>query len=129
MKEEKSCGCLIFDGNKVLLIKSVNDVWGFPKGHMEGNETELETAKREVKEETNLDVKIFEDRRYTIKYVIEEKDVFKEVVYFKAEKIGGNELSQEGEVTEIKWLDISEALDTLTFDNTKDVLRKCVEDE
>lgn len=28
--------------------------WSFPKGHIEGNETELETCKREILEETGL---------------------------------------------------------------------------
>ena len=57
MKHEKSCGCIIIEDKKVLLIKQTNGVWGFPKGHVEENETELQTAEREVKEETNIDVK------------------------------------------------------------------------
>ena len=56
MKHEKSCGCIIIEDKKVLLIKQTNGIWGFPKGHVEENETELQTAEREVKEETNLDV-------------------------------------------------------------------------
>ena len=54
MKNEKSCGCIIIDNGKVLLVKQTAGHWGFPKGHVETNETEIETAIRETKEETNL---------------------------------------------------------------------------
>ena len=69
MKHEKSCGCIIIEDKKVLLIKQTNGIWGFPKGHVEKNETELQTAEREVKEETNIDVKIDETKRYTMNYI------------------------------------------------------------
>ena len=67
--EEKSCGCIIFDENKnVLLIKENIGDWGFPKGHVEHDETEEDTAKREVKEETNLDVENIIDMNWNFQY-------------------------------------------------------------
>ena len=59
---EKSCGTIIIDNNKVLIIKQKQGFYGFTKGHMEENETEIETAIRETKEETNLDVLIYETK-------------------------------------------------------------------
>ena len=41
--KEKSCGCIIIEDGKTLLINDNNNNWGFPKGHAEGNETEQET--------------------------------------------------------------------------------------
>ena len=35
MKKEKSCGCIIIENEKVLLIKDTNGNWGFPKGQLE----------------------------------------------------------------------------------------------
>jgi len=63
MMHEKSCGAIVYrksHGNiEILLIKHVNSGhWSFPKGHVEGSETEIETAKREIKEETAIDVMI-----------------------------------------------------------------------
>ena len=58
MKKEKSCGIIVFDNDKVLVVKHLDGHYGFPKGHVENNETEEETAIREVKEETNCDAKI-----------------------------------------------------------------------
>ena len=35
MKKEKSCGTIIIENNKVLLIQQTDNAWGFPKGHVE----------------------------------------------------------------------------------------------
>ena len=59
MKKEKSCGCIIIKDDEVLLIKHNKGHWDFPKGHMEEGETEKQTAVREVKEETHMDVYIY----------------------------------------------------------------------
>lgn len=40
----------------VALLRDVNNCWVIPKGHLEKNETFIETAIREVKEETNIDI-------------------------------------------------------------------------
>lgn len=43
MKKEKSCGCSIIKNNKVLLVYEKNrNFWGFPKGHTEDGENEIE---------------------------------------------------------------------------------------
>ena len=59
MTYEKSCGGIVyrkFHGNtEILLIKHIKSgYWSFPKGHVENSETEEETAKREIKEETGI---------------------------------------------------------------------------
>ena len=47
-------------GVKVLLIQHLCGHWAFPKGGAELNEHPIDTAQRELKEETNLDVKRFQ---------------------------------------------------------------------
>lgn len=70
MEYEKSCGCIIIeDGIKVLLVKQTKGHWIFSKGHVEADKTEMETAIREVKEETNVDVEVEGNKRYTMRYV------------------------------------------------------------
>ena len=55
---EKSCGIVLFHSDDFLVIQhstesnEVEGHWDFPKGHIENNETELETATRELHEET-----------------------------------------------------------------------------
>ena len=58
MVKEKSCGTICFDGDKVLMVKHNAGHCAFPKGHVEEGETEFETAIRETKEETGIDVEI-----------------------------------------------------------------------
>lgn len=125
--EEKACGCIIIEDNKVLLIKQTSDQWGFPKGHVEHDETEEETAKREVKEETNLDVEINLNKRYEMFYTTD-KGRYKQVVFFLAKKIGGEMQKQESEIKEIQWFDFQEALETFTFENTKELFEKVLKE-
>ena len=123
MEKEKACGCIIIENNKVLLIKQITEIWGFPKGHVEKNETEEETAIREVKEETNIDVEIQKDKRYTMNYITD-KGVDKEVVLFLAKKVGGEIKPQESEISVVEWLNFDEAIEKITYQNTKDLLIK-----
>ncbi len=69
-KREKSCGVAIFKDDKILLVQQNEGNWSLPKGHVEENETEMETAIREVKEETNIDVEIISDYRRVITYIV-----------------------------------------------------------
>jgi len=122
MKEEKSCGCIVLnEKNEVLLIHSNKGHWGFPKGHMEEGETEVQTAIREVKEETSIDVEINERYRYTQKYSPKE-DVIKEVVIFLARNIKGYQKAQLEEVSEVKWFEFQEAIKIITYDNSREIL-------
>ncbi len=127
MKYEKSCGAVIFDNDKVLVLKQVQGHWGFPKGHVENNETEIETAIREIKEETNLDVEINEKFRYVETYSPKE-NVTKDVVFFVAKKIGGDVKPQEEEVSEIKWVSPKEALELVSYESSKIVMEKIIND-
>jgi len=127
MKYEKSCGAVIFDGDKILVIQQVKGHWGFPKGHVEEGETEVETAIREIKEETNLDVEIDETHRYVEHYSPEE-GIEKDVVFFIAKKTGGEVKVQEEEVKDTQWLLPNEAMDRLTYDTSKNILSKVMKD-
>ncbi len=126
LKKEKSCGCIIIKDNKVLLINEIHgNFWGFPKGHMENGETEIETALREVKEEVGLDVKIDTDKRYVLNYIIDNK-IDKTTVLYVAEPISDKIVMQESEIDNVRWCSFNEALDLLTFNDWKKVLREVI---
>ena len=128
MKKEKSCGCIILKDDEVLLIKHNEGHWDFPKGHMEEGETEKQTAIREVKEETNMDVEIVFDKKYIANYIIEHKQVEKEVVYFIAKPLSIELKPQETEVSIVEWVKIDKAIDTITFDTSKNILKQVKKD-
>ena len=128
MKKEKSCGCIIINNNKVLLVYEKNrNFWGFPKGHVEENETEIETAKREVKEEVGLDVIIDESKRYVLNYIIRD-EIDKTTVLYLAKLEGGKLQKQEEEIEDVRWCNFDEALEMLTFDNSKDMFKSVLEE-
>ena len=127
MKYEKSCGAVVLDGDKVLIIQQNEGHWGFPKGHVEEGETEVQTAVREIKEETNIDVKVDDKYRYVEVYSPKE-NVEKEVVFFVASKVGGNVVAQEEEVQNIEWLSITNAMERLTYESSKRVIRNVIKD-
>lgn len=128
MKKEKSCGCIILNNkNQILLILQNAGHWGLPKGHVEEGETEEQTAIREVKEETNVDVIVDTNLRYRMVYNPKE-DVEKEVIYFIAKNTSNDCKPQLEEVQEMKWLDIDNAINTITYENSKDLLKKVKKD-
>ena len=126
--KEKSCGAVVYknenDELMFLLVHQHNNHYSFPKGHVEEKETEIETALREIKEETNLDVELDTDFRYQITYLVEQKNIMKDVVYFVATPKTFDLVSQEGEIDECVWCSYEEVLEKLEFDNIKEVFEK-----
>lgn len=128
LKKEKSCGCIIIKDGKVLLVYEKNrNFWGFPKGHMEKGENEIETALREVKEEVGLDVEIDTKKRYILNYIIR-NEIDKTTVLYIAIPKNKNLKIQESEIEDAKWCDFNEALNILTFDNWKEMFKKVIKD-
>ena len=125
--QEKACGCIVSENNKILLIRQISGMWGFPKGHVEDGETEEETAAREVKEETNIDVKVDSSKRYVMHYMTD-KEKYKEVVLFVAKRTGGFLRMQQEEIIEAGWFDYDEALKIISYDNTKEIFKQVLKD-
>lgn len=118
MKKEKSCGAIIINDNKVLMIQQNDGVISFPKGHTENNETEIETAMRETKEETNIDILINPNLRFETSYIVN-SNIDKTVVYYIAKNLNNKIIKQEKEIKDIKWVPIDEVMDLLQYDNIK----------
>lgn len=127
MKQEKSCGAIVIDNEKVLVVKHNAGHVSFPKGHMEKGETEKETAIREVKEETGIDIEVDTNYRYTISYSPKE-GVMKDVVFFLGKATGGELKPQEKEVSEVKFIPFNEVESSLTHDDIKELFRQVLKD-
>ncbi len=90
---------------------------------MESGETEIETAIREIKEETDIDVIIDPTFRETVSYS-PRKDTIKVVVYFLAKAKNVDFHRQEDEIAEIRWVDISYATNILSYENDRNIVSK-----
>lgn len=66
---------VLIDKGRILLVqqskKAAYGLWGFPGGHLEGNETPEEAARREIKEEVNLELGELSPLTGIIDYVYE----------------------------------------------------------
>ena len=67
------------------------------------------------------------NKRYTMEYVTD-KGTLKQVVLFIAKCTGGEIKAQECEVNDIKWLDFDEAMQTITYDNTRELFKKILKE-
>jgi 8-oxo-dGTP pyrophosphatase MutT (NUDIX family) len=114
---------------KVLLIlHREGSHWGFPKGKANPGETPLQSATRELKEETGLNVvQVLRESPLTEQYQFRRKKQFivKTVQYFPA-FVEGNLALQEEEIRDAKWMTISEALKQLTFREARHILQEFV---
>lgn len=131
MTKEKSCGAVVFtkmnNEIKYLIEEMIQGHFALPKGHVEAGETEIQTAAREIKEETNLDVTFLTSFKEVTNYM-PAVNVSKDVIYFLAEaNIPSTMRKQPEEVEELYWLNFEEAVSRLTFDNDKEILRNAHE--
>ena len=117
---EKSCGCVVVNDDRVLLIRQNDNSIGFPKGHMEIGETEIETAIRETREETSLDVNIISTKKYKIKYYVDEI-ILKEVTYFLAKPVNPNSkiIVQKSELIDVNWFLKDDVGNLLTYEQLR----------
>lgn len=127
MEYEKSCGAIIYrkDNQKLyyLILQHIEGHWSFPKGHVENSETEIETAHREILEETGLDVSIDNKCRLVNNYS-PGINILKEVVYFIAESSKSIIQLQIDELKSMKWCLFNEANHLITYDSDKEILNK-----
>ena len=128
--EEKSCGAVIWrrtpEGHQYLLAQHGAQHWSFPKGHIEGRETEVETAQREIQEETGLTVKIDTGFRQVVTYY-PKPGVIKDVIFFIAQPTGGHEHAQEKEIRQLGWFSFQDAKPLVTFATDVEVLKSAEE--
>ena len=128
--KEVSAGAVVFIKNrqlKYLLLhhKYKTKFWSFPKGKVEKGETPEQAAKREVKEETQLEVNLVKDVVHDIHYFYRRagKTISKTVRYFLA-KAATKDVKITDEHIGYTWLPFEKALRTLTHKNSQDILKK-----
>lgn len=98
-------------------------VWGLPKGTPDAGEAIEETALREVREETGLDVQLGE-RLGTIEYWFTSNGVryHKQVHHWLMKPVGGDVANHDHEFDDVRWLKAADAVALLTYDGEKQLV-------
>ena len=129
MKYEKSCGAVVFTriNNKInyLLIQNREGIYGFPKGHVEEKETEIQTAIREVYEEVGIKVELIDGFRVEDEHLIPQKEnIIKKIVYFLGEYSNQDFNYQKEELSNALLVDYETALTLFQFESSKRILKE-----
>ena len=127
----RSCGVLPWreiNGQREYLIvfEQFSQCWSLPKGHMEAGETEIQTAQRELFEETGLTAQLDATRRAVIEYPIPPLGR-KQVVFFPG-RVSGTPQVRPGEIERFKWV-TAEELDAHLFPDTVAACKKLISGE
>lgn len=132
MQYEKSCGAVVFtrvNGEiRYVLAQNLEGYYGFPKGHVEAGETEIETALREIREEVGLSPQLIEGFRTCDEHPIPKKPgVIKQVVYFLAEYADQQIAFQKEELLSAPLVSYEEAMSLFVFEGSRRILTEAHE--
>ena len=117
---EFSCGGVILDGRKVLLVQVKNmkgkKIWTCPKGHIEAGETPRQAALREVLEETGYKATIIRPMirvKYAFKF--QGNYIKKMVQWYLMKKLGRIGKHDASEILSIRWVSLLKAHELVQY--------------
>ena len=101
--------------------------WSLPKGTPDGDETPEQTALREVREETGLEVRILDSvGEIHYRFVRGGRRIEKTVHFYLMEVTGGDLAGHDHEFEEVRWFDLAEAEVVMTFATEKDIVARAL---
>ena len=130
MEYVRVCGAIVFtikDGQIMyVIVKSVKGDYGFPKGHSEVNESDIEAARREISEETCLKIEFIDGFKEEHEYSpLDKPNTIKHLVLFLAKYDCNQKFApQREELESIELMSFNDAMKVLKHENLKQSLRK-----
>jgi 8-oxo-dGTP pyrophosphatase MutT (NUDIX family) len=131
--EERSAGGVVVKGDEVLVIvprrRAANGatVLGLPKGHIDGDETAEQAARREVREEGGVEVQLLAplgDVQY--RYRRGSALVDKRVSFFLFGYVSGSPEDHDHEIIEAHWIAIADAAQRLTYPGEREMVARAL---
>lgn len=116
---------LVLDGRRVLLIRRAHEpyrgTWTLPAGYEEVDETPAETAVRETREETGLEVVVY--GLYDLLYTADDPRKRGILAIYLCRPVGG-ELAAGDDAAEVRWFDIGALPAEIGFVNNRRILTR-----
>jgi len=117
---EFSCGGVVLDGRKVLLVQVKNmkgkKIWTFPKGHIEPGETPRQAALREVEEETGYKASIVRPViRVRYAFTLQGNYIKKTVQWYLMKKLGRIGKPDGSEILDVRWVSAAKAKEMVLY--------------
>lgn len=135
MFREKTIGIIVFkkegQGIRYLLLHHGGEYWNFPKGRQEGLETELDSAMRELEEETGITkIEITDDFKDDYNYDFDtevnngvKEKIYKQAIFFLGE-VKDEKIRISDEHLDFGWFDYETALKRLFYQEGQNSLKK-----
>ncbi len=119
------------DGHEVLLCgRSADGLWALPKGTPEQGETVEQTAMREVREETGVEVEqtaVIGEIKYWFSRPQEGVRYYKTVYHYLFRPVGGDPSLHDHEFDDVRWFPAQQAEKLLTYQNEARILRQAID--
>lgn len=130
--ERSAGGVVVRDGDVLVIVPTRraadgSRVLGLPKGHLDPGETPLQAARREVREETGVEVEHLDELgevRY--RYVRGGRTVPKSVVFYLFRYSGGDVADHDAEVEEVRSIPLDRAASALTYPGERAMVRRAI---
>lgn len=121
IKHTVSAGGVVLNNNKVLVVNQNHDSWSLPKGHSEPNESLVQTAIREIGEESGIkDLTLVKELGSYQRQRINDPSEIK-TIYMYLFTTNQTELNPtDSSIPESKWVEIADVSKTLTAKEDKD---------
>jgi 8-oxo-dGTP pyrophosphatase MutT (NUDIX family) len=113
-------------GTEIALVHRLKPaLWALPKGTPQAGETLEETALRETREETGLEVEIEQPISSIRYFFVRGRTRFaKTVHFFLMRPVGGDLSLHDHEFDEVRWWPLEEAIELVTYPTERSVLER-----
>lgn len=124
--KEISAGCIVLSKESVLIVKNKSISYSFPKGHIKGEESVFNCAKRELFEETGLSVEDLEFAKDLGSIQREDgyKNTSKKIHYFLFYTPNDKQLNCQDKNNEAFWIKKDKAKEFLSYKEERDLLKR-----
>ena len=124
-------GVVVRNGDVIVIVPKRrgaqgDKVLGLPKGHLDGEETEIQAAVREVREETGVVAEPIEklgEISYT--YARRGRQIDKRVAFYLLEYRSG-QLAHDHEIEHVRWIPLQEAAHALTYEGEREMVERAL---